>query len=411
MRATILSLATFVTILLCDGKAHGQLSDSCTIKPPISEPICKATLHHESLRISDKQIEETPEDDRSVSSTWLDTGRCVQEYCLFANLGFNKGRGISVISTLKNVETIKDITAKFHAPEINREPPFHVAAVPGKGLGLLASTSLVRGSPIMSMTPALVIHRTFLETLPPQDQQPLLDLAVSFLTPATRSLFLGQMGHFGGHKVTDILATNSFQTDVGGEDGHHYANYPVVSRYNHDCRPNVVFLIDEGLVHRTTVVRDIEQGEELTITYLDSFESWGKRQERATGAWGFGCTCQQCSLDEKEIGKSDRRLEEIGRLQMQLEDWRSDGVTREVIRRFVKLYRDERLHFAIAGAYTLAALNHNMLGDEKMAVKYAKLAVEAGNIEFGEASGDVKEMQGLLSNPMGHFSWRKRVAL
>ncbi|KAB5576313.1 hypothetical protein GE09DRAFT_1095336 [Coniochaeta sp. 2T2.1] len=263
----------------------------------------------------------------------------------------------------------------------------------------------------MSHTPTLLIHRTFLESLIPtsKNQQALLDAAVSSLPPPTRDIFLSQMGHHGGHKVTDILATNSFQTDLGGTDGHHYGNYPPVSRFNHDCRPNVAFYIDQHLNHRTTTVRDVAQGEELTISYLDSFAPRAERQRRALGAWGFRCGCAQCSLSAREGEKSDRRLEEIARLRGVLEDVDSTGVDGRMVRRYVKLWRDERLDLAMAGAWTVVALNWNMLGEEEMARKYARLAVEAGEIEFGEGAGDVKEMRELERWPRRHVSWRRRV--
>lgn len=294
-------------------------------------------------------------------------------------------------------------------------PPFHVSAIPGKGLGLLASRHLHRGDPIMSQTPVLLVHRAFLESPAPSDHhfsQRLLDSAVDALPDPTRSLFLSQLGHFGGrHRVTDILATNSFQTDIGGDEGggHHYANYPEVSRFNHDCRPNVAFRVDRGLVHWTAAVRDVVAGEELGITYLDSFEPRAARRERALHAWGFECGCEQCRLTGEEGRESDARLKEIRRIEGLLGDWQTAGVTKEIVAKYVELFREERLEFSVAGAYTLAALNCNMLGEEVMAVEYARLAVEAGRVENGPEAGDVREMEALRRDPRGHFSWRKRV--
>lgn len=361
-----------------------------------------------------QRLGEAADNDGAAIPSWLRTGLCVRDYCLFANQQFQGGRGISVISTPENVQRVKDIVEEVDSQEQTTRPAdparFYVAEVPGKGLGLIANASLHRGTPIMQKTPALVVHRKFLEQMPPHEQQPLLDAAAELLPPETRSLFLSQMGHFGGHQITDILATNSFQTDLGGDDGHHYSNYPEVSRFNHDCRPNVAFYLSERLIHTTTAVRDVDPGEELTITYLDSFEPRATRQQRALHAWGFQCTCAQCTLRDNLAAKSDRRLEEIGRIQAQLEDVQGAGVTSVLIRRYIKLFRDDSLDFAIAGAYTLAALNYNMLGDEKMAVKYAGLALEAGGIEYGPTSSDVRQMQALLRDPRGHFSWRKRLS-
>ncbi|OIW32782.1 SET domain-containing protein [Coniochaeta ligniaria NRRL 30616] len=410
MRTYSILLAT-LSIYRVEAAHH--LPDTCPSAIRISEPVCGAGYDGNVAESQNQQqAGEAADNNGSVKFSWRDTGLCVRDYCLFANQGFNRGRGISVISTLENMHKVKDVVNEVHSQDQARRLPdpaqFYVAEVPGKGLGLIANASLHRGTPIMHRTPALLVHRNFLEQLPPQEQQSLLDAAVELLPPATRSLFLSQMGHFGGHKITDILATNSFQTDLGGKDGHHYSNYPEVSRFNHDCRPNVAFYISEQLVHTTTAVRSVEPGEELTITYMDSFEPRAARQERALQTWGFKCTCSQCSLPDKLAAKSDKRLEEIASIQTQLAEFQDANVTPALIRRYIKLYKDDNLDFAIAGAYTLAALNYNMLGDEKMAVKYAKLAVEAGSLEHGPPSSDVSEMRALLRSPKGHFSWRRR---
>ena len=217
------------------------------------------------------------------------------------------------------------------------------------------------------------------------------------------------MGHFGGPRVADIFATNSFQMDLGGPDGHHYGCFPEVSRFNHDCRPNVAFYIDGSLRHTTTVVRDVTPDEELTITYLDSAEPRANRQDRARHAWGFECGCSQCQLSEAAAAMSDARLVEIKEIERRISDPTDPGVTPGLLRKLVKLYKDERLDVEVGGAYTLVALNYNMLGDAKLAVKYAKLAEEALAIEGGPGVRDVKAMRVLATAPKEHFTWRARL--
>jgi hypothetical protein len=264
----------------------------------------------------------------------------------------------------------------------------------------------------MVQLPAVLIHRNFLHTIPAQTQHPLLDAAIATLPASRRSTFFSQMGHFGGHRVADILATNSFQMTLGDArkpDSHHYGNFPEVSRFNHDCRPNVAFRLDAQLRHTTTVVRDVSPGEELSITYLDSAEPREKRQERAKQAWGFECGCSQCKLVDKAAAQSDRRLQEIQEIEAKLSDPTSKGVTKALLGKLVKLYKDERLDVEMGGGYTLIALNYNMLGDAKMAAKYAKLAREAVIIEGGPEAGDAEAMRVLAEGPKQHFTWRARL--
>ncbi|KAJ3952737.1 SET domain-containing protein 5 [Colletotrichum tropicale] len=283
--------------------------------------------------------------------------------------------------------------------------------VEGKGLGMIANRSLARGDTVMLKTPVLIAHRAFIERTPPAEQHRLLDSVAQLLPASTRETFLGQMGHFGGHKVVDIMQTNSFQMDLGGGaqgDGHHYGNYPEVSRYNHDCRPNVAFHIGADGRHRTTVVRPVRSGEELTISYLDQLGVRSERQHRAKLAWGFECGCSQCSLAKKQAAASDQRLMDIQEIDRTLSDINA-RVTTALIEKFLKLHKEERLESKLAGAYTIAALNFNLLGHAKQSVKYAKLAVEAGLMENGPGTADVEAMQKLAADPKGHFTWRGRV--
>ncbi|KAF6829183.1 HET domain containing protein [Colletotrichum plurivorum] len=342
---------------------------------------------------------------------WTGPHGCAGDHCLYANRGFAAGRGVVIISTPENLHRLKTVERSLlrdQDPSSTR-PSFRVAEVEGKGLGMIANATLSRGDVVMLKTPVLLAHRTFFERAPPAYRHALLDAVPGLLPAPTRRSFTAQMGHFGGHKVSDILATNSFQMDLGGADGQHYGNFPEVSRYNHDCRPNVAFRIGEDLRHRTTVVRPVAPGEELTISYLDPLGVRSVRQHRAKRAWGFECGCSQCSLPQKKAARSDERLLEMEELERKLSDVGAAGVTSSTVERFLKLYREERLEAKMAGAYTTAALNFNLLGRKKQAVKYAKLAVEAGSIENGPGSGDVEAMRSLAADPQGHFTWRGRL--
>ncbi|KAG7137874.1 hypothetical protein HYQ46_008430 [Verticillium longisporum] len=60
--------------------------------------------------------------------------------------------------------------------------------------------------------------------------------------------------------VERVMATNSFDvdTDDGVRDDEFFAAFVETARMNHDCRPN-----------RTTAIRDILPGEELTLSYIE----------------------------------------------------------------------------------------------------------------------------------------------
>ena len=342
-------------------------------------------------------------------SKWEDVGKCARTWCIFVNRGFAGGEGLVAVTTRPNFEALRkiEVDANKRAASV---PSYYVDEVPGKGLGVIANRTLRRGDVVMTEYPAVLVHRSLEQsTIPQREQFALLDAAVDQLPLARREAFLAQMGHFGGHRITDILTTNAFQLDLGGPDGKHYGSFPGVSRFNHDCRPNVAFYISDRLAHITTVVRDVAAGGELSITYLDSSTPRVERQSRTRNAWGFPCGCSQCRLSDAASAKSDDRLVEMKKIEKEISDPLSTGVTPALLRKLVKLYKDERLECEVGGAYTLVALNYNMLGDATAAVKFAKLAEEAVVIEGGADVGDAQAMRELARAPKQHFTWRRRL--
>ncbi|KAK3361304.1 hypothetical protein B0T24DRAFT_119145 [Lasiosphaeria ovina] len=390
-----------------------QHLESCKWRPPAPRLACAIDETEEQQPVSEAQAPNEETDPQPWPSRWEGPHGCAGRYCLFANKGFARGRGIVAITTTQNVERLKRIEKEEYPPDEKPQPdsppPYVVAEVEGKGLGLLANKTLHRGDTIMKKTPAMLVHRAFFESVAvaPQSQDALLDSAVALLPPPLRKEFLAQMGG----SPSAILATNSFQMDIGSGsgDGHHYGNFPEVSRLNHDCRPNAAFHIGADLAHTTMAARDVDPRTELAISYIDPLLPRAARQQRIRHAWDFACGCALCSSSHKAADKSDARLREIARIEAALADFTDESVTARVLGRLVQLYADERLDASVAGAYTLVALNYNMLGDARSAQRYARLAHEALLVEKGPGHGDLAEMAELARSPRAHFTWRARV--
>ncbi|KAF8262748.1 SET domain-containing protein [Lactarius quietus] len=97
----------------------------------------------------------------------------------------------------------------------------------------------------------------------------------------------------------------------------HGGLYTLHSHLNHNCRPNVsVRHVDQRTsLSRIAIVakRDIAVGEELLVTYVDP-ELGVRRRRIQLGAWGFGeCMCERCIEEEKEVGESDRDVDDLER--------------------------------------------------------------------------------------------------
>lgn len=86
------------------------------------------------------------------------------------------------------------------------------------------------------------------------------------------------------------------------EMGKGAAIFPHAARFNHGCNPNACFTWNEGVGKETIhAMRDIKEGEEITISYCDMMHDTPLR------AWelkhyGFVCDCPACSGDENDEG-------------------------------------------------------------------------------------------------------------
>jgi len=87
-------------------------------------------------------------------------------------------------------------------------------------------------------------------------------------------------------------------------------------------------------------VRDIGVAEEITITYIHTFQPWKERHQCLFQNWRFRCRCEACSLRGLRLAESDRRRSELGRIWS--EAWEPDKAV-ETMERAVRLLDEERL--------------------------------------------------------------------
>lgn len=92
------------------------------------------------------------------------------------------------------------------------------------------------------------------------------------------------------------------------------------TRFNSSCVPNVNNWWNEGKnVIEFRALRDIAQGEELSITYAVDLSPWADRRRELQVRYGFECHCEACSLSGEALTASDDRrikleslIDEIG---------------------------------------------------------------------------------------------------
>lgn len=447
---------------------HQVNIESCAVSPLL---LAQVSLHDAEWQCSRSKGDnataqysskaEVPQDEEDTSGGWTGPHACAGDYCVYAHPTFAAGRGIAIITTPESAQALANLpmfselaseaaaTPFIESTNINaRSPTTEVRQIPGKGRGLAASQPMHRGTQVMAYTPALVLHRNLVDDLGRGDQLRLLRDAVGRLAPGTtRAAFWRQLGQThaeGDDDILDIVMNNSFNLPLlpGTGLGPFIGNFPEVSMYNHDCRPNVAFHLDHGIIHRTTVAGDgagggVRPGEELSISYVDGFRVRAVRQGRTTRNWGFKCACAQCSLPEALANASDHRLWRLYEVENSL--LLSPGATKEggggggggvwgkagrdkaaaaahetraldAVALLLSLYEQERLlepHGS--SAYRLAALNYNAFRRPEGAVRYALLALEQFVVEEGANSAGVREMVALMDDPEAHWSWGKKL--
>ena len=84
------------------------------------------------------------------------------------------------------------------------------------------------------------------------------------------------------------------------------SHYSIATKMNHSCEPNVILVYktrgwgrDHPLAAYIVALKDISPGEELTISYISSEDSYEERQA-ALANYGFVCKCLKC--ENEKIG-------------------------------------------------------------------------------------------------------------
>ncbi|KAJ6589957.1 hypothetical protein DFH09DRAFT_1027153 [Mycena vulgaris] len=215
---------------------------------------------------------------------------------------------------------------------------YRLASSPNKGLGLFSTGKICAGDLILSERPLTLvptwtvdpIKKMSRELTPDETFQALLyeweqSLKVIFgrMQPDRQAAFMALAnshqqdgsGPLGGIIRTNGLGVENLQTgrfsaeEQRTRKGVYNAVCKEISRVNHSCSPNTVAYFDiPTFSYRLTAVRDIVEGEELTLSYVDLMLFTKSRQLKLE-PYGFQCTCMAC----REPLESDSRRAIISR--------------------------------------------------------------------------------------------------
>ncbi|PNY09405.1 histone-lysine N-methyltransferase ATXR4-like protein [Trifolium pratense] len=98
----------------------------------------------------------------------------------------------------------------------------------------------------------------------------------------------------GGGSYEDLLSSAFASVEAEAAVGN--AVYILPSFYNHDCDPNAHIIWIDSAVAKLKTLRDIDEGEELRICYIDTSMDRDARRELLFRGFGFHCNCSRTVL-------------------------------------------------------------------------------------------------------------------
>lgn len=237
----------------------------------------------------------------------------------------------SLASQVSRVRRTHDHCKIQHCAVLTKRvgPPFTIREMPGKGLGAVAVRRILAGRIVLDDPFVLSIKEPTQEPASEEEAIEQLSLVliqligqyvrlpidtrrqVAALHPhikaGTRGWFESRMRGMGvefSDSELDFVVrlyctfnTNVFSTALpgGGLNWRISTLFLTTSRINHECQPNTKSSQTSNGHKVVTAVRNIEEGEELTLRYLDhKYFSSSEWQTQTQQTWGFICNCPGC---------------------------------------------------------------------------------------------------------------------
>ncbi|KAF1954919.1 hypothetical protein CC80DRAFT_474957 [Byssothecium circinans] len=205
-----------------------------------------------------------------------------------------------------------------------------------------------------------------------------------------------------GRLEEDVMLTNAFGSEIAGTKCR--ALYPLISRINHHCNPNAFVLFSRaGISMAVKASRDIEEGEELSISYITHGQP-SPHRHRALSRWGFTCTCSLCTLPAAQKTASDMRRTLIAQSTDKITDLWESGKPMDAIvlaEESIEMIRDEGLVHLLPDEYALVAKLWLLVAR----AKEGRVREGKGKGEGGKGKGGVAEREREEAERWARLSW------
>ncbi|KPM46529.1 hypothetical protein AK830_g110 [Neonectria ditissima] len=288
-------------------------------------------------------------------------------------------------------------------PNLTANPIFAIQEIPGKGKGLIATRKIPKGTRILSEEPIIRIPEEERDT---PALRASIQRQVDGLTPNQRRDFLAMHNIYPGDSAFQylgIIRTNALPMGDNDESG----IFLSACRINHACDNNAQKDWNDGIKRHTVhALRDIDEGEEITIYYLGVVNSRQTRQEALRRKFGFTCSCRLCSLPPHLSAESDRRLNEILMLDRSISEAGAMGIMMapekmlRYVDRQVQLYNEQGPDdIGLPRAFFDAAQISAAHGDLARARVFAERAAAGWLVLKGDDSPFVLQIKKLSQDP------------
>jgi hypothetical protein len=138
-----------------------------------------------------------------------------------------------------------------------------------------------------------------------QDRERCVTMGIKLILDGERGGIIPKIMH-----LDDVLSTNAFNLtpDNPQSPAGLFLN---ASRLNHSCVLNVDHVYNDKSSYKSVFAnRDVDVGEEITISYLDHTQPRVIRQVDMR-AWGFICQCPACDIQHLDNRAHERRLKRL----------------------------------------------------------------------------------------------------
>lgn len=285
---------------------------------------------------------------------------------------------------------------------------YAIRDVPRKGKGIVAIGKILKGTRILSEEHIITVPQN-----EPDNEQLRTSVGqqVDALSEYQRQAFLSMHNIHSYRNIAEqylgIVRTNALPIETDGIGGGIFVE---ACRINHACDNNAQKNWNENIKRHTVhALRDIYEGEEITIYYLSTHENRKARHEALQAKFGFTCSCRLCSLPPDQSQESDKRLDEIYRLDNLINSGGIMGILSSLLRilryvdQQVQLYNDQGpgdtgLPRAFFDAAQIAIAN----GDLARGRIFVERAVSGWRIAGGGDSTPVIQHGALAQDPSKH---------